>query len=77
VEWQNLVRRYGYHMAWHFTLSQDETPYALGKTGAADRAAHQLVGDIMIADDGPGDELGEQRDVQGDADRVLLGYGMA
>ena len=52
--------------------ADDEAPDARGEVVEADHAAGELVGDLAVADDRPGNELREQQHVERRVNRALL-----
>ena len=56
-----------------FAKSENKAFCAEGKSLAGDCALHQLSGNIMAADNGPGNELGKHGDVEAAVEYLLFG----
>ena len=63
---ENLVRRQAHHIGdeHFFTKTNDDAINALGKTRNINAAMGDLGGDVFVADDGTGHQLGEKRNIQ-------------
>ena len=56
--------------------ADDESAQAVGESLEADAAPGELVGDVVVPDDGPRDELREEEHVERGVSRALLSGGV-